>query len=178
MSHVSIQSPFIYNDLWCLTLPSERLSILEMTNSNFSLLARRNDYVYLHQFPLTSSSSASSNWFWYVTTRLDSLLTKDLAESLEHHRQQNLVWFLFFFHFVFKRGSLQINTGNSDSIKHIMLDAQQQKVIQRISHPLSHLSLGSKRVSSHHVATQCTHAKAKSLVYLHNSANLAASLDT
>lgn len=161
MSHVSIQSPLIYNDLWCLTLPSERLSILKMMNSSFSLLARWNDYDYLHQFPLTSSASASSNWFWYATIRLDSLLTKDLAESLEHH-QQNVVWFLFFFHFVFKRGSLQINTGNSDSIKHIMLNAQQQKVVQRISHPLSHLSLGSKRASSHHVATQWTHAKAKS----------------
>lgn len=66
-------------------LPSERLSVLEMKNSTLSLVMCWSNYLYLHQFPLTSSSSASSNWFWCATMRLDSLLTKDSAESFEHH---------------------------------------------------------------------------------------------
>lgn len=82
---------------------------------------------------LTSSSSASSNCFWYVTTRQSSdkgLCWIFWASSTEPD---------FFIHFAFKGGSLQINTGTSDSIKHITLDVRQQKVILRISHPLSHL---------------------------------------
>lgn len=72
----------------------------------FSLVVCWWNYIYLHQFPLTNSSSASSNWFWCATARIESLLIKDLAEFFEHH-QHNLG---FYFFILFLKGdSLQLS---------------------------------------------------------------------
>lgn len=91
----------------------------------FSVVVCWSNYIYLHQFPLTSSSSASSNWFCCATARLDSLLTNDLAEFFEHH-QHNLGFIFFFFILFLKQIACSLITGNSDCIKHITLDAGQQ----------------------------------------------------
>lgn len=140
-----------------------------------SLVVRWSNCIYLHQFSLTNSSSASSNWFWCATARLDSLLTKDLAEFFEHH-QHNLG---FYFFILFLKGdSLQLNNRLQWLHKTNYpgcLDARQQKVVERISHPLRHCSLVSQRALSHHLAVQCTKPKPNPEAHVQTSANFAAS---
>lgn len=117
----------------------------------------------LHLFAPAPTSSSSSNWFWYVTTQQSSdkgLCWIFWASSTEPD---------FFFHFAFKGGSLQINTGTSDSIKHITLNVRQQKVILRISHPLSHLSFASKSLRDQGVFSpygSSAHALSQSLKFI------------
>lgn len=142
-----------------------------------SLVVCWSNHICLNQFPLTSSSSASSNWFWRATARLDSLLTKDSAEFFEHH-QHNLG--LYFFTLFLNRIAYSLITGNisGDCIKQIILDARQQKVMERVSHPLRHCCLVSQRALSHHLTKQCTSPKPNPEAHLQTSANSTAFFDS
>lgn len=93
MNHyLSIQSPLLCKDVFPINTFQKAFKHRE--EFIVSLVVCWSNHICLNQFSLTSSSSASSSWFWCATARLGSLLTKDLAEFFEHH-QHNLGFHFF-----------------------------------------------------------------------------------